>query len=174
MSVSPLGEIRPAVAADAAMIRGLVRRAYAKWVPVIGREPLPMRADYRRAVREHRIDLLYLDARMVGLIEMIAHADHLFIENVAIAPERQGQGLGRRLLVHAEQTALTAGRAEIRLLTNAAFAANVALYKALDYRVDREEPFMGGVTVHMSKTLGAARRDRGAIRQCDAAGRGSA
>ncbi|RVC49448.1 GNAT family N-acetyltransferase, partial [Mesorhizobium sp. M00.F.Ca.ET.038.03.1.1] len=33
---------RTAEAADAAAIRDIVRAAYAKWVPVIGREPLPM------------------------------------------------------------------------------------------------------------------------------------
>ena len=37
--------LRRAVADDAAAVRVLTREAYAKWVPVIGREPLPMRAD---------------------------------------------------------------------------------------------------------------------------------
>ena len=31
---------------DAGAIRSLTRAAYAKWVPVIGREPMPMQADY--------------------------------------------------------------------------------------------------------------------------------
>ena len=34
-------EIRPAVLKDAAGIRALTRAAYAKWVALIGREPLP-------------------------------------------------------------------------------------------------------------------------------------
>ena len=44
--------------ADAAAIRDLTRAAYAKWIPVIGREPMPMIADYDEAVRRHRFDLL--------------------------------------------------------------------------------------------------------------------
>jgi hypothetical protein len=76
----------PATAADAGAIRSLTRQAYAKWVPVIGREPKPMTADYAEAVNRHRIDLLYLDGRLAALIEMIPETDHLLIENVAVSP----------------------------------------------------------------------------------------
>jgi len=135
------------------MIRDLVRAAYAKWIPALGREPLPMKADYARAVREHQIDILYTGGRMLGLVETMLRSDHLWIENIAVGPDSQGKGLGRQLLAHAERKAAEAGRAEIRLQTNAAFAANVALYERVGYLVDRREPFMGGTTVHMSKKL---------------------
>src|ERR1700722_13504646 len=74
-------ELRKATAEDVGMIRELVRSAYAKWVPVIGREPQPMSADYARAVQEHQIDLAFMDTRLVGLIETIVRGDHLWIEN---------------------------------------------------------------------------------------------
>jgi GNAT superfamily N-acetyltransferase len=143
-------EIRPAVPADAEAIRSLTRAAYAKWVALIGREPLPMQADYDRAVAEHTIDLLIADGALAGLLETILRPDHLWIENVAVAPERQGRGFGRLLLDHAERRAVHSGRGEIRLLTNEAFAANVELYAKRGYAVDRTEPFRGGATVHMS------------------------
>ncbi|RUV27748.1 GNAT family N-acetyltransferase, partial [Mesorhizobium sp. M7A.F.Ca.MR.148.00.0.0] len=63
------------------------------------------------------------------------------------------RGIGRLLLELAERKAVEAGRAELRLLTNGAFAANVSLYKRYGYVIDREEPFMGGMTVYMSKRL---------------------
>ena len=47
-------DIRSTRPEDAHIVRALVRSAYAKWVPVIGREPLPMVADYDRAVRTTR------------------------------------------------------------------------------------------------------------------------
>jgi GNAT superfamily N-acetyltransferase len=90
-------EIRPAVLEDAAGIRALTRAAYAKWVALIGREPLPMQADYERAVAEHTIDLLIVDGALAGLVETILRPDHLWIENVAVAPEQQGRGFGRLL-----------------------------------------------------------------------------
>jgi GNAT superfamily N-acetyltransferase len=146
-------EIRPALPEDAARIRDLTRAAYAKWVALIGREPLPMQADYERAVAAHTIDLLIDGGALVGLIETILRPDHLWIENVAVAPEQQGRGFGRALLEHAERRALRSGRTEIRLLTNQAFAANLALYARRGYAIDRTEPFRGGATVHMSKRI---------------------
>ena len=119
-------EMRPAAAADADGIRSLVRAAYAKWVPVVGREPLPMRADYGRAIREHRVSLLYADGLPAGVIELIIGADYLFIENVAVDPHHQGRGFGHRLLAHAEETAIAHGLRELRLITNGAFASNIA------------------------------------------------
>jgi GNAT superfamily N-acetyltransferase len=146
-------EIRPAVLEDAAGIRALTRAAYAKWVALIGREPLPMQADYERAVAEHTIDLLIVDDALAGLVETIVRPDHLWIENVAVAPEQQGRGFGRLLLDHAERRAIHAGHPEIRLLTNQAFAANLELYARRGYIVNRTEPFRGGTTVHMSKRI---------------------
>ena len=148
------GEFRRAGPQDAAAVRALTRRAYAKWVPVIGREPRPMTADYDQAVRDHRVDMLFDGAEMVGCIEMRADADHLMIINVAVAPERQRQALGRTLLAHAEAVARKHRLEEIRLYTNGAMAGNVAMYGRRGYAVEREElhPTLGTV-VHMRKRL---------------------
>ena len=146
-------ELRQGVATDAAAIRELTRAAYTKWVPVIGREPLPMTADYAEAVRNHRFDLLYVEGKLAALIETIPKTDHLLIENVAVSPPLQGRGLGRKLLAHAEKVAASLGFNEIKLYTNKLFAENVQLYRKLGYRVDREDAFKGGVVVHMSKPL---------------------
>jgi ribosomal protein S18 acetylase RimI-like enzyme len=148
-------ELRRAVASDAPAIRALTRDAYAKWVPLIGREPKPMTADYVEAVRRHRIDLLHLDGVLAALIETIAEADHLLVENVAVSPAFQGRGLGRKLMAHAEQIAVASGFGETRLYTNKLFAENIALYRKLGYRIDREEVLTIGVAVHMSKPVRA-------------------
>jgi GNAT superfamily N-acetyltransferase len=146
-------ELRQAVAADAAAIRDLTRSAYAKWVPLIGREPKPMTADYATAVQRHRFDLLYAEGTLAALIETIREADHLLVENVAVSPAFQGRGFGRRLMAHAEELATSSGFGEIRLYTNQRFAENIELYRRLGYRVDREEALAVGTVVHMSKQL---------------------
>jgi GNAT superfamily N-acetyltransferase len=138
---------------DAAAIRDLTRQAYAKWVPLIGREPKPMTADYAEAVRRHRFDLLYADGTLAALIETIRGPDHLLIENVAVSPAFQGKGYGRLLMAHAEALAASFNVREVRLYTNKRFADNVQLYLKLGYRVDREEDMNGGIAVHMSKFL---------------------
>jgi hypothetical protein len=66
--------LQRATPADAPAVRQLVREAYTKWVPVLGREPMPMRADYDLAVREHEVDLAYVGGELAGLIEVIVRA----------------------------------------------------------------------------------------------------
>lgn len=149
---SPM-RVRQAGPADAPAVLRLVREAYARWVPLIGREPLPMRVDYARAVVEHDIALLEQDGQLLALIETFVAPDHLFIENVAVAPAQQGQGLGRRMLALAEAKARAAGLFELRLLTNAAFTTNIRLYQGLGFRIDRTEPYLAGTTVFMRRVL---------------------
>jgi ribosomal protein S18 acetylase RimI-like enzyme len=142
---------------DAGAVRDLVRVAYARWVPIVGREPTPMTVDYAKAVVEHEIELLVEDGALIALIETYRAPGHLYVENIAIAPERQGRGLGRRLLAHAEAKARESGLTELRLLTNARMEANIRLYRSHGYVIEREEPFsLGGTTVHMSKRLAPA------------------
>lgn len=148
--------IRRATPADVATVRAITRAAYARWIPVIGREPMPMTADYERAVAEHIIDLVDDDGEMIALIETIPHADHLLIENVAVLPDRQGEGLGDRLLRHAEDGARALGFGEVRLYTNAAFESNIAFYAKRGYREYRRGTIVpGSITVFMVKRLGA-------------------
>jgi ribosomal protein S18 acetylase RimI-like enzyme len=148
--------VRRATAADAVTVRELTRAAYAKWVPILGREPRPMTADYDAALRDHLVDLLRVDGEAVALIEMAPTADHLLIVNVAVVPAQQGRGHGRALMAHAEEVARSLNLREVRLYTNALFAENLRLYSRLGYRVDREEQHpQFGVAVYMSKRLDA-------------------
>lgn len=152
-------EINPATTDHAEAILALVREAYQRWVPVISREPLPMRVDYREALTRHQIDVLRFENDIIGLIETDLKDDHLWIENIAISPAHQGKGYGKLLLNHAEAKARKANRAALRLLTNGAFDSNIALYQKLGYGITASEPFMGGTTVYMEKQLHPASVD---------------
>lgn len=145
--------LRQATPDDAAAIRDLTRAAYAKWVPLIGREPKPMTADYSKAVRNHRFDLLMTEGRLAALIETLAHADHLLIENVAVEPSFQKRGFGTFLIAHAEHLADASGLHEVRLYTNQRFVENVRFYRGLGYRTNNEENIGDGVVVHMHKHI---------------------
>ena len=58
-------------------------------------------------------------------------------------------------MAHAERLALELNHAEVRRYTNKLFAENVALYRKLGYRIDREEVLAHGIAVHMSKPVSA-------------------
>lgn len=149
--------LRRATLADAKTISDLTRSAYAKWVPLIGREPLPMTVNYERAVIDHWIDLYESNGAAVALVEVVPHAQHLLIENIAVSPDMQGKGIGELLLDHAENIARSIHLNEMQLYTNAAFVSNIAFYARRGFHEYRREPFQtGGVVVHMRKLIESA------------------
>jgi N-acetylglutamate synthase-like GNAT family acetyltransferase len=145
---------RRATSADATAVREITRAAYAKWIPVIGREPKPMTANYEQAVTEHVIDLLEEGGRPIALIQMIPQPSHLLIENVAVLPDRRGEGIGGLLLRRASAVARSLGLSELRLYTNALFSANISFYAHRGFEEFLRKPHAaGGEVVHMKKTV---------------------
>lgn len=137
---------------DVTTIREFTRTAYEKWIPLIGREPLPMSANYEDTIETHRFDLFYHGRQLVALIETINNDEHLLIENVCVAPNQQRMGIGKTLLEHAESIARTEGYETIRLNTNSLFKGNVDLYLRHGYIIDWEKPMDRGTHVHMKKS----------------------
>ena len=146
--------LRRATLADATTIRDLTRQAYAKWVPLIGREPRPMTVNYDRAVVDHMIDLCEIDGEAVGLIEVVPQPQHLLIKNIAVRPDQQGKRIGDLLLKHAEDTARALYLTELRLYTNVAFVSNIEFYSRRGFEeFSRETLAVGGIVVHMKKMI---------------------
>ena len=125
--------IRPAVAGDVAAIGAIARAAYEIYVTRIGRAPAPMVADFAALVAAGEVHVLLAGDAPAGFIVMRPGEDHLFIENVALHPEHQGQGLGRRLLDFAETVARDQDLGALRLYTNVKMAENFPFYASLGF-----------------------------------------
>jgi GNAT superfamily N-acetyltransferase len=145
--------LRRAADDDSVVIRDLVVAAYSKYIPLIGRTPLPMLTDFAQAVRVHDVWVLDGGEAIVGVIELVNREDHLWVDNVAIAPGWQGRGLGRRLIGHAEDEARRLRLPEIRLLTNERYLDNIAMYTRYGYRETHREPYLGTSLVYFAKQL---------------------
>jgi ribosomal protein S18 acetylase RimI-like enzyme len=133
-------EIRQAASVDVPVVEVLVERAYSPYIAEIGVRPGPLDDDYAERVARGGTFLAVEGKAVRGLIVLVEHSDHLLVENVAVDPDRQGEGIGRALLGHAEAVARAAGLAEVRLYTHARMTSNRALYLALGFRqVDRRD-----------------------------------
>jgi predicted N-acetyltransferase YhbS len=131
-------DIRPALPADIAAVRRLVRDAYAPYVMRIGREPAPMSADYAALVAEDAVTVAVAGGTVIGVLVLKPEPEALLLENVAVAPGAQGRGVGRALVAFAEQRARELGFATVRLYTNVRMVENLSFYPALGYvEVDR-------------------------------------
>jgi ribosomal protein S18 acetylase RimI-like enzyme len=154
MQTNPLQpSLRKATPADAEAIAALTDDAYAKYIPLIGRKPQPMTADYRQMAAEHTIWLLYLGDQLAGLLALEFEPETVLIYSVAVRPDLQGRGLGHRLLDWAEVQARQAGYHQIRLYTNEHFVQNIELYRRVGYQETRRELYLGTHLVHMAKEL---------------------
>jgi GNAT superfamily N-acetyltransferase len=128
--------IRPAEPDDIVTIGEIVQRAYGVYIERIGMRPGPMDDDYGDQVRRGLVHVAEDGEALVGLIVLVEDGGRLVIENVAVDPARQGEGLGRRLLEFAEQTARRAGIGTVALYTHEKMSENIALYARLGYEED--------------------------------------
>ena len=146
--------IRSAVPADAEAVRAVVDAAYGHYVARIGKPPGPMLDDYAVRVAESVVWVIEEGGSVDGIIVLVPKPDHLLLDNVAVAPERQDLGLGRLLLAFAEAEALRRGYREIRLYTHQTMIENQRLYAAIGYRETGRGTEAGYDRVFMRKRLG--------------------
>ncbi len=125
--------IRQATAADAENVRAIAQAAYAKYVPRIGREPAPMAADFAAYIARDVVVVIEADGQVRGFMIAWPESETYFVDNIAIDPVAQGQGLGRRLLDRAVNEARRQGFSALRLYTNAAMTENLAMYRHIGF-----------------------------------------
>lgn len=145
--------IRRALPADATGVAECVHAAYAPWVPRIGRQPWPMLQDYRVVIETQDAFVAECDGRLSGVLVVSETDDGFLIDNVAVLPTLQGHGIGRALLVHAEEQARAKGYDSIYLYTNEAMAENIALYARVGYVEYERRQEQGFRRVFMRKPL---------------------
>jgi len=125
---------RRAVASDARNIAVCVEAAYSPYVGRIGKPPAPMLTDYVRAISEYQVWIVEGKNRECkGVLILIPKPTYLLLDNVAVPPQHQGKGVGRRLIAFAEAEAMRQGFRELRLYTNEKMVENIAMYKHLGW-----------------------------------------
>ncbi len=93
-----------------------------------------MTADYAALLEAAEVWVATGDDRAVlGVLVLRPRPGSLLLENVAVAPRGQRQGIGRALIAHAEQRARDLGLPEVTLYTNERMTENLRLYPALGY-----------------------------------------
>jgi GNAT superfamily N-acetyltransferase len=151
--------IRRAQPEDRAVVERIVREAYAMYIERIGKPPGPMLDDYAALIADGAVNVLEdSDGTVAAIIVLLPKPDHLLFDNIAVRPDRQGQGLGRLLIAFAEDEARRLGYAELRLYTHEKMVENIALYTRLGFVETGRGHEAGYDRVFMTKRLASTSR----------------
>ncbi len=139
---------------DAAELAALVDAAYGHYVERLGMLPGPMTDDYTAVIRDREVTIAECEGEIVGAIVLGPGEEGFTIENVAVHPARQGEGIGRSLLELAETEARAAGHDTVHLYTHEKMTENQALYARIGYVEYERRAGDGFSRVFMRKRLG--------------------
>jgi ribosomal protein S18 acetylase RimI-like enzyme len=146
--------LRPAAVADVPRLTELVQAAYGHYVERLGGPPRPMTDDSTEVVRSARVTVAERDGQILGLVVLRISDEGFLVDNVAVDPSHQGEGVGRALLEHAEDAARRAGFDSIYLYTHERMSENLALYSRIGY-VEYDRRLHGEARiVYLRKKLG--------------------
>ena len=144
--------IRTAVPADRAAIEAIVRDAYSTYLDRMAKPPGPMLDDYAALIAAGAVSV-HDDGQIAAMIVLLPRRDHLLLDNVAVRRDRQGHGVGRRLIEFAESEARRLGHTELRLYTHVTMTENIALYSRLGFVETGRGREAGYDRVFMTKRL---------------------
>lgn len=146
--------IRPATKNDATAIASCVEHAYSYYIPLIGKLPGPMLEDYVAVIAAHEVYVAQAaDGEIAGALVLVAQADRLLLDNIAVLPAVQGQGVGRQLIALAERRAVEMDYQEIELYTHLCMVENQAIYTAMGYVECRRISEKGFDRIYFNKQL---------------------
>ncbi|MFC9248005.1 GNAT family N-acetyltransferase, partial [Streptomyces sp. NPDC057136] len=165
MTAAPADEIRAATAADVPAVRAVTDAAYHHYIARIGVVPAPMEADHAADVAAGQV---YVTGGpdAVGVLVLVPHEDHLFLESIAVHPDAAGRGVGRRLLAFTDEHARALGLPEVRLYTNALMWENRKIYPRYGYELVERRVDGPYDRFHYRKRLRACAADQGRGHGC--------
>jgi GNAT superfamily N-acetyltransferase len=121
--------LREATLEDAARLRDCMIAAYSGYQERLqGIQLPPLIVDYAAEISNYPTWVADRDGEIVAGLIMTFNSVAM-LSNIAVHPQAQGNGLGRRLLDFAEQQAKEQGFSRMRLATHRLLTENISLYQ---------------------------------------------
>jgi len=151
MKVDPT--IRTGKLSDASAMKSCVEAAYQHYIPRIGKPPGPMLNDYSEVIRQHQTFVAEQNGQVIGVVVLIQRDAGMLLDNIAVHPDHQGRGLGRRLVEFAESETRKQGYSHLDLYTHELMTENIQIYNRLGYVETHRRLENGYRRIYMQKAL---------------------
>jgi len=144
--------IRSGLGQDQLQLERIAAEAYQQYIPVMGKKPAPMLADYA-AHLAHDTVFVALDGEIViGYAIIIGKKDGWWLENIAVDPAHAGKGVGTALIARLEGD-LARQADYYQLYTNRLMLRNIDWYLRLGFTETGRRLEDGYERVFFRKTL---------------------
>lgn len=140
-------KIEKAMHADLRKILELQYLAYYSEAKLLNNYSIPpLKQSYDEVEEEYRLGI-FLKATdeediIIGSVRAVVNDSTVFIGKLLVHPDKQGQGIGTRLLLAIENECKGA---RYELFTSSNSIRNITLYERLGYKRFREQKIMAGV-----------------------------
>ena len=145
--------VRQATQSDCPAIEAIAARAYAPYVDLIGRRPAPMDTDFADRIAKALVLVSGRPPR--GYVIALTSRDPWHVENLAVDPDAESEGIARALMSEIERRARAAKVSGIDLYTNARMERALGFYPRLGYFATGRRVEAGFDRVFFLKLLGA-------------------
>ena len=152
--------IRHAAPSDLAVIQAISDAAYGVYVAAMGQKPGPMLADYGAHLVDDTVLVALDSSGMVrGYAVMLDRPDGFWLENIAVDPAAQGQGIGSSLITAVEDW-FRMRTDQYRLYTNVKMTANIAWYSRAGFVETGRATVDGFHRVYFQKQIALTPNDK--------------
>lgn len=144
--------IRRALAGEAQLMQKIAVAAYHPYIAEIGHPPAPMLADFDAHIAKDICFMLWIQDSAYGYAIIREKSDGFWLENIAVHPDQQGNGLGNAL-VQAVEEFLSQHTHRYQLYTNIVMRGNIRWYRRLGFTQTKEAAEDGFHRLYFEKIL---------------------
>ena len=123
--------IRLAMTTDVPAIKLIARKSFERYVPLIGKPPAPMNANFSGHVLKDTVFIAQSEKKqgsVLGYAIVLQRDGEWLLDNNAVSPEAQGRGIGSALIAACETFLQKQGVQRYHLYTNEAMEQNLTWY----------------------------------------------
>lgn len=135
-------EIKLANVSDAPIIHELMIKAFSKYKDVVPPSSALEETveSVTTALMEQEMGAIaYVEEQPVGMVRFTISEDELYFFRLSVIPEKQGQGIAKKLVNYLEKYAKNKGIPTLKCKVRMMLPKNIHLYHSIEFRVSGEE-----------------------------------